>query len=520
MCIRDSIGPFPGSALLPGNQRKLNRFFQNPSTISTKTSITPGSIGTWVNGVSIWSYKSTETKTFGAITSIGIDQKGEGYDAASPPRISITGGGGSGAAASVVVDGSLYSVEVTEGGSGYTSSPLVSIVGGGGSGAAATAIITKGVVSRILVNQGGSGYTSQPQITIVGGGGNGAEATASVRGPIKSVDITAGGASYTSEPNILLSSGEGAVAQAIVNNGRIISIAIISAGTGYTTAPEVTIQGDGFGAVARATIDKDGENAGKVTGIEILNKGIGYTQGTTIINLTSVGQGATFTGNVFKWTYNLQENTEFDSAKGAIFEGLNTQYGGEYAHLSNPQRLRYILGDNLFVNTAGNIQEQEDQLAHSPIIGWAYDGNPIYGPYAYSDPTDQSSSIARMRSSYSLKTNLVYDEVTNISPARIDGPLLSAEPAGKFVEDYDYIFNGGDLDQYNGRFCKTPEFPEGKYCYFVTIDASDDGVPVFPYVLGPSYNSVVDKWNLVDSCLLYTSPSPRDLSTSRMPSSA
>ena len=24
-------------------------------------------------------------------------------------------------------------------------------------------------------------------------------------------------------------------------------------------------------------------------------------------------------------------------------------------------------------------------LLHSPIIGWAYDGNPIYGPYGYSE---------------------------------------------------------------------------------------------------------------------------------------
>ena len=71
--------------------------------------------------------------------------------------------------------------------------------------------------------------------------------------------------------------------------------------------------------------------------------------------------------------------------------------------------LRYILGDNLFQNTQGEIKEQEDQLAHSPIIGWAFDGNPIYGPYGYSDPTDQSSSIARLSTSYRLKAELVLD---------------------------------------------------------------------------------------------------------------
>jgi len=501
-----NIGPFPGSALLPGNQRKLNRFPINPVTISTKNLIVPGPIGTWVNGVSIWSYKSDVTKIFGAVTSVDITNAGSGYDAAFPPAITISGGEGTGAAASATVNGSISEVTVTAGGSGYTSSPLVSIVGGGGSGASATAIITKGVVSSILVNSGGTGYTSQPSITVVGGGGSGAEGTAAVRGPIQSVTITNGGSSYTSNPSIILSSGTGAVAQAIVNDGRIISIAIISAGSGYTTAPEVTIQGEGFGAVARATIDVDGENAGKVTGIEIINRGIGYSQGTTIINLNSVGQGATFAANVFQWTYNLQETTTVDAAKGSVFEGFNNQYGGEYAHLSNPQRLRYILGDNLFVNVSGQILEQDDQLAHSPIIGWAFDGNPIYGPYGYSDPTNQSSSIARLGTSYRLKTNLVYDAITNPNPVRTAGPLLTDEIAGKFVEDYEYSFSLGDLDQYNGRFCKTPEYPNGRYCYFVTIDATEAGNPVFPYILGPSFNSVVDVWNLSTSAVQQNIP--------------
>ena len=501
------IGPFPGSALLPGNQRKLNRFPKLPTTISTKNAITSGPVGTWVNGVSIWSYKSTLSKTFGAVTGINITNAGAGYDAASPPAITIAGGSGSGATANVTVDGSISEVTVTAGGSGYSSSPLVSIVGGGGSGAAATAIITKGIVSSILINQGGSGYTSQPSITIVGGGGTGATGTASVRGPIQSIAISNGGASYTSNPSVTLSSGVGAVAQAIVTNGRIISIAIISAGSGYTTAPEVAIQGQGFGAVARATIDTDGENAGRVTGITIVNKGINYVQGTTIINLTSVGQGATFTPNVFQWTYNLQATSTFDDAKGAVFEGFNNQYGGEYAHLSNPQKLRYILGDNLFENASQQIKEQETQLAHSPIIGWAFDGNPIYGPYGYSDPTNQASSIAKLNTSYRLKTNLVYDATTNPYPSRTAGPLLNDETAGNFVEDYEYVFGLGDLDQYNGRFCKTPDFTAGRYCYFVTIDSTEDGNPLFPYVLGPSFNSVVDKWNLVADATQQNIPS-------------
>ena len=494
-----NIGPFPGSALLPGNQRKLNRFPQLPTTISTKNKIVPGPIGTWVNGVSVWSYKSTSSKTFGPITSIGIDNAGTLYDSASPPALTLTGGGGSGATAEVVVNGSVTNIEVETGGTGYTSSPLVSIVGGGGSGASATAIITKGSVSNILITDGGTGYTSQPQITIVGGGGTGATGTASVRGPIKSVNLISGGTSYTSSPTVNISSGQGAVAQAIVNEGRIISIAIISGGTGYTTAPEVQIQGVGFGAKARAIIDTEGENAGKVTSIEILNRGINYVQGTTVINLTSIGQDASFTANVFQWTYNLQESSTLDTSQGTVFEGYNNQYGGEYAHIANPQRLRFILGDNLFVNTSDQIRERETQLEHSPIIGWAFDGNPIYGPYGYSDPTNQSSTITRVASSYRLKSNLVLDAVTNPNPSRVEGPALSDDAAGTYVEDYEYVFGLGDLDQYNGRFCKTPEYSNGRYCYFVTIDNTEAGIPVFPYILGSDFNSVVDSWNLNES---------------------
>ena len=500
-----NVGPFTGSALIPGNQRKLNRFPQNPTTISTKTEITPGPIGTWVNGVSIWSYKSPLAKTFGPVTSISINNAGQNYDAASPPNISINNGGGTGASASVVVNGSVTSIEVESGGSGYTSSPLVSIVGGGGSGASATAIITKGVVSNILITDGGTGYTSQPTITVVGGEGTGATATASVRGPIKEVNLLSGGSSYTSTPDIVLSSGSGAVAQAIVNNGRIISIAIISAGQSYTTAPEVQIQGDGFGAKARAVIDTEGENAGRVTSIEILNRGIGYTQGTTVISLQSIGQDAVFSANVFQWSYNLRNTASYDTSQGSVFEGYNNQYGGEYAHLYNPQRLRFILGDNL-IDTGSTITEQETQLTHSPIIGWAFDGNPIYGPYGYEDPTDQSSTIIRIRTSYSLKDNLVYNEITNPNPVRVEGSLLSVDPAGTFINDYEYEFSLGDLDQYNGRFCKTPEFPNGRYCYFVTIDNTEAGNPVYPYIVGPSFNSVVDTWNLRDSAIQQNIP--------------
>ena len=93
---------------------------------------------------------------------------------------------------------------------------MVSVVGGGGIGATAQAVITGGVVSRVLVEQPGTGYTSQPLISITGGGGQGATATASVRGPIQAATLTSGGSGYTSLPSVTVNSGTGALAQPIV----------------------------------------------------------------------------------------------------------------------------------------------------------------------------------------------------------------------------------------------------------------------------------------------------------------
>tara|TARA_B100000614_G_scaffold21360_2_gene17033 strand:+ start:8762 stop:28573 length:19812 start_codon:yes stop_codon:yes gene_type:complete len=492
------VGPFIGSALLPGNQRKLSRFPRIVETVSRRDDLSFGPIGAWVNGVSVWSYKSQTKTKFGGITSVDIVNAGTGYDAASKPLIEISGGGGSGAAASVVVNGSLFSVDVTAGGSGYTSSPLVSIVGGGGFGATATAVITNGIVSKILVETPGQGYTSAPTVSISGGNGTGATATAEVRGPIQSINVDAAGSSYTSSPNIKLNSGEGAVAQPIIINGRIVSIAIIASGNGYTSPPKIIINGDGYGAVAKATIGTFGEDKGKVLSISVENRGIGYSTGLTTIRCESIGQGASFTANVFEWTQNLETELSglVDPARGYVFAGYNTQYGGEYAHLSDPKQLRYVLGDNVFKDPAsGLLRELSSGLRHSPIIGWAFDGNPIYGPYGYIDAADQSSGIKRCVSSYRIKPILLFDSATNPDPVRVDGPLLSDKPAGTYIEDYEYVFQAGDLDQYNGRFCKTPEYPEGTYAYFVSIDASEAGLPVFPYVCGPQLYSQPDSWN-------------------------
>ncbi len=89
------------------------------------------------------------------------------------------------------------------------------------------------------------------------------------------------------------------------------------------------------------------------------------------------------------------------------------------------------------------------------LIGFAGDGFPIYGPYGYSDPSDVTSEVVELRSSYQLK-----------SGERPDGP--GGVYDGTYVQDYEYVAGLGDLDIANGRSGPTPEYPEGTYYYVAT----------------------------------------------------
>lgn len=114
---------------------------------------------------------------------------GSNYSSSSPPTISIpnssaptgtvgtgttTVSGGGGAL------GTIVAINITDGGTGYTSAPTVSFTGGGGTGAAATAIVPASSITGINLTNAGSGYTSTPTVTLTGGGGTGATATATL----------------------------------------------------------------------------------------------------------------------------------------------------------------------------------------------------------------------------------------------------------------------------------------------------------------------------------------------------
>jgi hypothetical protein len=91
------------------------------------------------------------------------------------------------------------------------------------------------------------------------------------------------------------------------------------------------------------------------------------------------------------------------------------------------------------------------------LVGWAVDGFPVYARYGYSVPTDASSPIKVVTGSYTLKA---------VSDA--GRPSTAIYPLGAFTQDWQYSAGSGDLDECNGRFGVTPEFPNGIYHYYLT----------------------------------------------------
>ena len=181
----------------------------------------------------------------------------------------------------------------------------------------------------------------------------------------------------------------------------------------------------------------------------------------------------------------LAERAGFDCSKGHPAQG-------NYHHHQNPSAFKFDIN---VISTVCNLYDADglyviDSSMHSPLIGFAYDGFPIYGAYGFKN-ADGSGGITRIKSSFQLRnitTRTVWADGTDVP----DGPAVSTTyPLGYFREDYEFIAHPNDpdyLDAHNGRFCVTPEYPNGTYCYFATVNANWNSA--YPYVVGPTFYGV------------------------------
>lgn len=164
---------------------------------------------------------------------------------------------------------------------------------------------------------------------------------------------------------------------------------------------------------------------------------------------------------------------------------------GDYHHHQNPSAFKL---DMNVVSTICNLYDANglyaiDSTNHSPLIGYAFDGFPIYGAYGYRN-TDGTGGIVRIKSGYSLR-NITTRTTSPTGASVSSGPAVSSTYfLGYFREDYEFIADTAQdvLDEHNGRFCVTPEYPGGTYAYFATVDASWNSA--YPYAVGPTFYGV------------------------------
>jgi hypothetical protein len=262
------------------------------------------------------------------ITQIDVQSAGTGY--VNPPLITITGGGGVGAAATATINaGTVSQIVITQSGSGYTSTPAVSLTTG--AGAQAQAQLQPTGVGAISVTDAGSTFTDVPQVVL---NSRGIDATAhSVTLKVVGTQLINGGVNY-SQGDLLLVSG-GAYSQAcviqvlttnlagqiltfnIVNPGSytappvldfnnvlggtgvgasfnlslgVNTIQVLTGGVGYVAPPHVRIQGDGVGAQALSQTDGD-----QVISIQVTASGSGYRSVPTVTLDSGTGAQAVAT---------------------------------------------------------------------------------------------------------------------------------------------------------------------------------------------------------------------------------
>ena len=151
------------------------------------------------------------------------------------------------------------------------------------------------------------------------------------------------------------------------------------------------------------------------------------------------------------WDGNRDVGWNYEALGGAVPLGIDenhahVQPSGSYHYHGLPKQLCQRLG----------VANGD----HSPLVGWAADGFPVYAKFGYQDAQDATSPIVELVSSYRLRAGN--------RPGGEDGP--GGVYDGTFVQDYEYVHGFGDLDQCNGRFCVTPDFPDGTYVYFLTTN--------------------------------------------------
>jgi hypothetical protein len=200
------------------------------------------------------------------------------------PKVTIFGGGGSGASGSAIVDvfGQILGVNISDPGSGYTSDPYVSIDDDceNGVGARAyTSLTPFGSLNNVIITYPGSGYIG-PTGTGTGTGGTGTGTGGTGTGGTG----TGGTGTGTGTGGTGTGTGTGGTGTGTGTGGTGTGTGTGGTGTGTGTG------GTGTGTQDPCDVNPIDENGNEVVGfikdVIILNTGISYKSTDKIVNAT------------------------------------------------------------------------------------------------------------------------------------------------------------------------------------------------------------------------------------------
>lgn len=221
--------------------------------------------------------------------------------------------------------GVVRDIVITNNGSGYNNAPAITFSGGGGSNVTAVAYLQGNVIGRIDVTNSGRGFSTAP--TVVIGTPWTSNANVLVNTQVYNgtylYTVSTGGYANTTAPTH--TSGTQTLGNAAFTfaGTKATGYARLKYGSGYTRAPNVTIVGDGVGGNIYFQAEKTEAELvpfiedGKITRVNILNGGIGYTYAT--LSVAGNGQDADFNINLSQGDLDsLQSTSELLAVPGAI----------------------------------------------------------------------------------------------------------------------------------------------------------------------------------------------------------
>ena len=187
--------------------------------------------------------------------------------------------------------------------------------------------------------------------------------------------------------------------------------------------------------------------------------------GQPIYNVQDTKVWTALDGTASVYHFNRVESETSPFALGNVSDS-----GVQYYHTLNAD----IVGSSVWGNAT----------THSGIVGWSFDGIPIYGPYGYTsyhaNGEIKTNTITNIKSNFELR-----------SGTRATGP--GGAHTGEFTEDFvynsalegtdGYVGGSSAIGKYNLRYGKTPDSPSTAIKFYVCTQ-DDNGNPMFPYHVG------------------------------------